>query len=74
MAINNLGEEEEDMSDFIKTGDPVDTYATPGTPCAACTCQDFLLCDNWKYAAAAGSSNGIQNNNWRHPGIGDEYN
>lgn len=62
------------MFDFIKTGYPVDTYATPGRPCSACNCQDYLTCDNWIAINIAGSSYGIQNNNYRHPGIGDEYN
>ena len=60
--------------DFIKTGEPLDTYGTPGAPCVACSCKDFAECDNFREAAAAGGSYGVKNSNWRHPGSGSEYN
>ena len=62
------------MSDFIKTGDPVDTYSLPGAPCVACTCQDTAMCDDYKYVYGSGGSVGIQNTNWIHPGSGTEVN
>lgn len=62
------------MSDFGKTGAPADTYSTPGTPCAACNCKDYLTCDNAVEITVAGSSYGIQNNNWRTGNAGNEYN
>lgn len=62
------------MSDFVKTGDPADTYSAPGTPCATCSCKDYLTCDDWKYITTAGSSYAIQNNNWRTGNGGNEIN
>ena len=61
------------MFDFVKTGDPAaETYGGPGMPCVACTCNDALLCDNYKYVATTGASYAIQSTNWRHPGTGTE--
>ena len=62
------------MSDFIKTGNSAGTYASPGTPCSACTCESFIWCDKLGNDQLIDGSVGIDNNNWRNPGMGDEYN
>ena len=61
------------MNSFKKTGLLGDGGSPMGLPCVVCNCET-IVCDSWEFAYAVQILVGIQENNWRHPGVGDEYN